>query len=69
MNQETKLLFICSPDPGTSPVHTFDTSKGTRKEAHTVFAVLQIEDGKITNASILLQIDNANMASEDFRLK
>ncbi|OXB63708.1 hypothetical protein ASZ78_009023 [Callipepla squamata] len=29
----------------------------------------QIEDGKITNASILLQIDNANMASEDFRLK
>lgn len=33
------------------------------------FSVLQIEDGKITNASILLQIDNANMASEDFRLK
>ncbi|NXW42243.1 K1C23 protein, partial [Nyctiprogne leucopyga] len=29
----------------------------------------QIEDGKITNASILLQIDNASMASEDFRLK
>uniref|UniRef100_A0A8C6ZG19 Keratin 23 n=1 Tax=Nothoprocta perdicaria TaxID=30464 RepID=A0A8C6ZG19_NOTPE len=29
----------------------------------------QIEHGKITNASILLQIDNANMASEDFRLK
>lgn len=32
-------------------------------------SVFQIEDGKITNASILLQIDNANMASEDFRLK
>ncbi|RLV91386.1 hypothetical protein DV515_00014148 [Chloebia gouldiae] len=29
----------------------------------------QIEDSKITNASILLQIDNANMATEDFRLK
>ncbi|KAM6334209.1 keratin, type I cytoskeletal 23 [Alca torda] len=29
----------------------------------------QIEDSKIANASILLQIDNANMASEDFRLK
>ncbi|NXR16129.1 K1C23 protein, partial [Semnornis frantzii] len=29
----------------------------------------QIEDSKITNASILLQIDNASMASEDFRLK
>uniref|UniRef100_A0A8C5U8D7 Keratin 23 n=1 Tax=Malurus cyaneus samueli TaxID=2593467 RepID=A0A8C5U8D7_9PASS len=26
-------------------------------------------DSKITNASILLQIDNANMATEDFRLK
>lgn len=32
-------------------------------------SVFQIEDSKITNASILLQIDNANMATEDFRLK
>ncbi|XP_067397382.1 keratin, type I cytoskeletal 23 [Emydura macquarii macquarii] len=29
----------------------------------------QIEDGKITNASILLHIDNAKMAFEDLRLK
>lgn len=27
VNQETKL-FICSPDPGTSAAHTFDTSRG-----------------------------------------
>ncbi|NXN17553.1 K1C23 protein, partial [Indicator maculatus] len=38
-------------------------------EQHVTDMQRQIEDGKITNASILLQIDNASMASEDFRLK
>ncbi|XP_064030431.1 keratin, type I cytoskeletal 23 [Pogoniulus pusillus] len=38
-------------------------------EQHVTDMQRQIEDSKITNASILLQIDNASMASEDFRLK
>uniref|UniRef100_A0A7M4E4P2 Keratin 23 n=1 Tax=Crocodylus porosus TaxID=8502 RepID=A0A7M4E4P2_CROPO len=44
-------------------------SHGKRYDFNQFECILQIQDGKINNASVLLQIDNAKLASEEFRLK